>query len=429
MFSAYRDKATQTLIVAVQEIHDPKLTGKVSEADPSLNKTIAGCLRTKDLCPLILRGYMDLVHIVHDRRPFAEAVLFITARQRSAALVGVPPKSIVRKYGLPFYAPQDTNPNVANEKKEGLKREAYNLLTIGKFAQVAPKLAKALVSLVPQYKNPVVYSMLFLHGHFHFIRALDAKRPLAYHSGWLLHACTSGNLKMVRWLVDRFNLTAECAEKERALTYSCVCRHLRIAQWLTDNFGLTIADARVDDNVALRGNCWSNHPTVFEWLAKQYKLPALDTISKGSFVLHKDGKSSKLEMVKWLIETFELTAKDVRGKENYALRKSCMHGEVKMAKWLVERFELTVADVRVKNNYALRESCKHGRLETIQWLIECFGLSKEDVRTHNDYALRESFTQGHFEVTKWLAQKFYTESEAQEICPRLFTVDQTSVKC
>jgi hypothetical protein len=95
------------------------------------------------------------------------------------------------------------------------------------------------------------------------------------------------------------------------------------AQWLVERFGLTAADARAEDNKALRGVCANGHLAVAQWLA----------------------------------ETFSLTAEDARANDNWALRMACENGHLAVAQWLAERFSLTAEDARAEDNDALRWAC------------------------------------------------------------------------
>jgi len=43
-----------------------------------------------------------------------------------------------------------------------------------------------------------------------------------------------------------------------------------VAQWLHSVFGLTAADARADDNAALRWACENGHLSVAQWLRETF---------------------------------------------------------------------------------------------------------------------------------------------------------------
>jgi hypothetical protein len=109
--------------------------------------------------------------------------------------------------------------------------------------------------------------------------------------------------------------------------------------------GLTPADARADNNWALRKACAGGH----------------------------------LAAAQWLTERFGLTAADARAWHNEVLWWACRNGHLEVAQWLTERFGLTAADVRAADNEALRWACANGHLDVAQWLTEEFGITQEEI--------------------------------------------------
>ena len=90
--------------------------------------------------------------------------------------------------------------------------------------------------------------------------------------GWLATACgrDGGDIARrvaVRWLAD------DC---RRGATED--------AQWMAGRFGLTPADARADDNDALRGACENGHTATAQWLADRFGLTPADARADDNYV-------------------------------------------------------------------------------------------------------------------------------------------------
>lgn len=122
----------------------------------------------------------------------------------------------------------------------------------------------------------------------------------------------------------------ECYGPYSNLAWACGKGHLAFAQWLVAHFSLTAADARANDNHALRAACSGGH----------------------------------LEVAQWLVSRFGLTAADARVNNAIALIVACCAGRYDMAKWLVMHFNFSAADVRC----SLLAARGSGRSEIERWL-------------------------------------------------------------
>ena len=102
----------------------------------------------------------------------------------------------------------------------------------------------------------------------------DAKTIMALSDGpfeiRLMMACHYGHLGTAQWLVGAYPGVAD--NPQRAFRAACEYGHLSIAQWLADRFGLTPADARADDNGALRYARANGHRHTVEWLRTRFGL-------------------------------------------------------------------------------------------------------------------------------------------------------------
>jgi len=159
------------------------------------------------------------------------------------------------------------------------------------------------------------------------------------------------------------------------LADACRDGHLAVCQWLTETFHLTAADARADDNLALRWAASNGHLPMCQWLTETFHLTAEDARADGNYALHCAAQNGHLAVCQWLTETFHLTTKDARADCNYALQCAAQNGHLPVCQWMTDRFELTAADARALDNYALRWAANNGHLAVCQWLTETFGIT------------------------------------------------------
>ena len=95
-------------------------------------------------------------------------------------------------------------------------------------------------------------------GHAHIMRWLtDRFRLTAAHiraCGVLLHACCSGDLDFARWMVGRFGLTVRDARKNhhRLLWHLCISGQARVTAWIMGHFGLGMPGSRLSLTVMTR---------------------------------------------------------------------------------------------------------------------------------------------------------------------------------
>lgn len=114
----------------------------------------------------------------------------------------------------------------------------------------------------------------------HLVRVEDNGTPLS-------RACGKGQLEVVQWLVETYQLTKEDLFVGDALALACTTGELATVQWLATRFLLTADDFRHRDCLALRG-------VVLRWqCCKPLKRAPFD------------------RMMEWLVQTYGLSEDDM----------------------------------------------------------------------------------------------------------------------
>ena len=156
------------------------------------------------------------------------------------------------------------------------------------------------------------------------------------HIGAMLsQACKTGNLTLVQWIVETFEITDEVFYRNNLpLRNACCGGHIEIARFLAEKFALTLEDARSDENAPLRGAACGGHFAV----------------------------------VQWLCSAFALTGVDVRSRGNYAFRFACAGGYLDVAIFLADAYAMTNADASAGGDFALREAGVNGHKTVVEFL-------------------------------------------------------------
>lgn len=127
-------------------------------------------------------------------------------------------------------------------------------------------------------------------------------------------------MKVVKWLINTFKLTAEDIIHSNAFGLACRSGHLRLAKWIIETFNLEEADiVRFDHNFAFRISCKYGHIEVAKWLVNIFNLTIDDIEDNSNYALIQAFRYNHLDIVKWLIETFNITIRN-KNLENKIFR-------------------------------------------------------------------------------------------------------------
>jgi len=230
---------------------------------------------------------------------------------------------------------------------------------------------------------------------------------------WFRYAAGNGHLEMVKYLVEKFELTAGDVRSRdnHALRCAAANGHIEMVQYLVEKFELTAEDARANDNVVLRWAASNGHLEMVQYLVEQFKLTAEDARANDNVVLREVAENGHIEMVQYLVETFELTAEDARACVNYALRLSAAKGQLEMVKYLVEQFKLTADDARADDNFVLRWAAEKGHLEMVQYLVDQFELTAADVTARDHEIQRTAIKKQNQPLLHFLRTRFNMTEE------------------
>lgn len=262
----------------------------------------------------------------------------------------------------------------------------------------------------------------------------------------------SGDLKLVQWFVERFNLTKdyifyydyhnEIGDPGILQLLARKDENLCVIQWLVERFQIDDKNIFTDSNCALYNAlcvaCASGSNKIVEWIIEKFNVDN-STIKNDSLFLaiarmnrrydiikllvekrvlisedfrEKSGNFcsvcgwKKLEHIQWAVETFKFDINDIKARENKAFIEACNGGNLEIVKWLVENFNLDREFIVSHDNIIFVKICEYGSLEVIEWLADTFHLTSDDMRSYRDSAFILACKRGNsYEVVEWLVKR------------------------
>ena len=172
------------------------------------------------------------------------------------------------------------------------------------------------------------------------------------------HASANGDLKMVKYLIDKCEPSQRLDICNNSIIWACRNGHLEVLRFLTETYG---ADVQIDDNRLIQDACENGY----------------------------------LAVVKYLIEACGV---NVQANHNSAFFCACTNGHLEVVKYLIEKCGV---DACVENNYAVQFACRYGQLEVVKYLIESCGV---DPCSLDNLAIKYAFYNKHSDVVEYLVK-------------------------
>lgn len=130
--------------------------------------------------------------------------------------------------------------------------------------------------------------------------------------------CDCGDLKTAQWFAARAKLTAADvraslgAANRNALASACRSGNSRLVRWLIQHFDMTAEDVRRSPTSPLVAACASGRLAVAQSLVHRFKLTAATDGAAGRAALQIAYARGDHPMARWLVKDLKLTGEDVR---------------------------------------------------------------------------------------------------------------------
>lgn len=255
--------------------------------------------------------------------------------------------------------------------------------------------------------------------------------------------CRGGNLELIKWFIEKFNITYDDARFEFLFQLACESNRLEVAQYLTKRFDLSRKNRPYNINDIFDTVCRKLYVDLMEWMYAEFELlenrdsiiiAFIETCKLGDLqyaiwisdqfqltdeeIRSDDNAAFRMacqngdfELIEGLIDRFNFNAEDVRSDDNFAFRKACEDGNIELAEWLTDRFDLNINDAKSAGNCALLNACRDGNLELVKWLFDKFELNEDDAKTGDNTPFCVACKNGYLELAQWLAEKFNLTSQ------------------
>lgn len=273
------------------------------------------------------------------------------------------------------------------------------------------------------FKGVTCHSMDAQEYALPILRHLHAKFELSEedvrdYEGRALRGCAAfGRLDVLQYLVREFNFTDRKMVLD-ALQQGARHGHPRVVEYLLDRFNLTADDAQD----ALRCAVEHDRQEVIHGLVGRFQFrvvpcqlpskyvapPTAEVILQDLCRLSSRGSKVEREHLAGLLRRSALsvapTTSEQRRAYRHVLYESAADGQLAVVGALVEHFHLPAEDARADGRYAMRAGARCGHLDVVQYLVQHLGLTPQDVREDNDAALWGAVSNGHGRVVKYLVE-------------------------
>lgn len=210
----------------------------------------------------------------------------------------------------------------------------------------------------------------------------------------------NSTVEIVAWMTDRFYLSREdknCILSSNIIKNSIINGDLDLLKWLLEKYSITAEE--VINHDFLGWACSKGHLDIAEWLTEKYHL--MDEPEEDHY---RYGK--------------------LMGSYAWALNISCRECRIESVKWLVKKFSSTRSRIPISDPSDLLRECylirnlndpldDEKRLNLVRWLIYKFDISREEILSHKDrfgpiqYRILDGFSRnGSLEIVKYLVKKF-----------------------
>jgi len=209
------------------------------------------------------------------------------------------------------------------------------------------------------------------------IQSFMNKLFVRHNRGYALYAaCSQGNLEIVKWIVDNFEVTADDVMP------------------LEDNLFCPLAEA-----------CHKGHTSIAHWLVNRFDLSHVpQAAQRAQQVMYYACSYGHLPTVKAIYETFGGDCIAISGS-TCALRASCYPGAVDVAEWIINSVSVNDESITV----SFLAACESKQFHMAEYLLtKCHIVHRELFYA----ALIEAVNYGPIETVDWAIEKLDLDHES-----------------
>lgn len=185
----------------------------------------------------------------------------------------------------------------------------------------------------------------------------------------LLKTIEKGHLPTVQWLVDKSDLLVENRCHETSLHLACGSGNLELVKWLVEDKKLK----NMINNVTIRkASCLhyaavNGHVDIVEWLLKiDNNLLTLKDSSGHSCILAAS-RAGQLDVVKYLSENHDCDINDVNAGGNNCIHLALRSKNLDLVQWLYYEKECSMSSKNSDGNTGFHIAAVSGDWDIVQW--------------------------------------------------------------
>ena len=189
----------------------------------------------------------------------------------------------------------------------------------------------------------------------------------------LLHyACYNGWFRVTKVLIEKlYDPKAENVDGSTPLYFACRSGNLELVKYLINIYNCDPKMSNKTGLVPLHNAALGGHTSIVNYLVEEKECSSTTRDIKGITPLHLACQSGSLPVVKYFIETQKCSPVCVTNDHfTQPLHLACQKGHLIVAKYLIEENHCSPASVNGEGFQTVHLACKSDNLDLIKYLVE-----------------------------------------------------------
>ena len=189
----------------------------------------------------------------------------------------------------------------------------------------------------------------------------------------LLHyACYNGWFRVTKELIEKlYDPKAENVDGSTPLYLACRSGNLELVKYLINIYNCDPKKSNKTGLLPLHNAALGGHTSIVNYLVEEKECSSTTRDIKGITPLHLACQSGSLPVVKYFIETQKCSPVCVTNDHfTQPLHLACQKGHLKVAKYLIEENHCSPASVNGEGFQTVHLACKSDNLDLIKYLVE-----------------------------------------------------------
>lgn len=228
----------------------------------------------------------------------------------------------------------------------------------------------------------------------------------------LMYSCLAKNLNVVKYLVDKYNITTSNIISTNMIVLKAACNSHNgspdIIKYLCEKFELNRKHIVASKHglSPYCSACAGMYVDVLLYLENKFNITRDDVLINNSIAFRQAGSLGRVDVLKHLNDKYGITRHAALYADNRVFVNACERGHIDVLKYLNEKYNITRDEVMTENNDSLTIACERGRLDVVKYLVDTYKL-QHDIIFHGDPScFHIACADDNIELVEYFIEKF-----------------------